>query len=116
MDPLLGELAYELTGIEPLRPTVGFYSSVDRETFYRPGHEPVHTIDYFLKGLRHSVWFSQAIAKSVENGHRTFLELSPNPAVLISVAAVTFSAGLQNAELIETLRRKEDESFGVINA
>ncbi|WP_344870216.1 polyketide synthase Pks13 [Gordonia hankookensis] len=116
MDPLLGELAYELTGIEPLRPSVGFYSSVDRETFYRPGHDPVHTIDYFTKGLRHSVWFSQAIAKSVENGHRTFLELSPNPAVLISVAAVTFSVGLHDAELIETLRRKEDESFGVVNA
>ena len=116
MDPLLGELSYELTGIEPKRLETGFYSSVDREAFYRAGHEPVHTIDYFLKGLRHSVWFSQAIAKSVENGHRTFLELSPNPAVLISVAAVTFSAGLHDAELIETLRRKEDESFGVINA
>ncbi|MDY6807799.1 MAG: polyketide synthase Pks13 [Actinomycetota bacterium] len=116
MDPLLGELAYELTGIEPLRPTVGIYSSVDRETFYRPGHEPVHTIEYFTKGLRHSVWFSQAIAKSVENGHRTFLELSPNPAVLISVAAVTFSAGLHDAELVETLKRKEDESYGLANA
>ncbi|OBA35146.1 polyketide synthase Pks13 [Gordonia sp. 852002-51296_SCH5728562-b] len=116
MDPLLGELSYELTGIEPKRLETGFYSSVDREAFYRAGHEPVHTIDYFLKGLRHSVWFSQAISKSVENGHRTFLELSPNPAVLISVAAVTFSAGLHDAELIETLRRKEDESFGVVNA
>ncbi|GAB09834.1 polyketide synthase Pks13 [Gordonia araii NBRC 100433] len=116
MDPLLGELAYELTGIDPQRPSVGFYSSVDRETFYRPGHEPVHTIDYFLKGLRHSVWFSQAIAKSVENGHRTFVELSPNPAVLISVAAVTFSAGLHDAELVETLKRKEDESHGLVNA
>ena len=116
MDPILGELAYELTGIEPRRLTTGFYSSVDREVFYRAGHEPVHTIDYFLKGLRHSVWFSQAIQKSVENGHRTFLELSPNPAVLISVAAVTFSAGLHDAELIETLRRKEDESFGLVNA
>ena len=116
MDPLLGELSYELTGIEPKRLETGFYSSVDREAFYRAGHEPVHTIDYFLKGLRHSVWFSQAISKSVENGHRTFLELSPNPAVLISVAAVTFSAGLHDAELIETLRRKEDENFGVVNA
>ncbi|MEO9329222.1 polyketide synthase Pks13 [Gordonia aurantiaca] len=116
MDPILGELAYELTGIEPLRPTVGFYSSVDREVFYRAGHEPVHTIDYFLKGLRHSVWFSQAIQKAVENGHRTFIELSPNPAVLISVAAVTFSAGVHDAELIETLRRKEDESYGLVNA
>ncbi|MBT0567576.1 polyketide synthase Pks13 [Williamsia sp. CHRR-6] len=116
MDPLLGELAYELTGIEPLSPKVGFYSSIDRETFYRPGGEPVHTIDYFTKGLRHSVWFSQAIAKAVENGHRTFIELSPNPAVLISVAAVAFGAGLHDAELIETLRRKEDESVGVVTA
>ncbi|GAC79287.1 polyketide synthase 13 [Gordonia malaquae] len=116
MDPILGELSYELTGITPARPTVGFYSSVDREVFYRPGHEPVHTIEYFLKGLRHSVWFAQAIAKSVENGHRTFIELSPNPAVLISVAATTFGAGVLDAELIETLRRKEDESYGLVNA
>ncbi|WP_374693853.1 polyketide synthase Pks13 [Gordonia rubripertincta] len=115
-DPLLGELAYELTGIEPLSPKIGFYSSVDREAFYRPGHAPVHAVEYWTKGLRHSVWFSQAVSKSVENGHTTFLELSPNPAVLISVAAVTFSAGIHDAELIETLRRKEDESYGVINA
>ncbi|MEZ5212327.1 polyketide synthase Pks13 [Gordonia sp. (in: high G+C Gram-positive bacteria)] len=116
MDPLLGELAYELTGIVPQRPSVGFYSSVDREVFYRPGAEPVHTIEYFTKGLRHSVWFAQAIAKTVENGHRTFLELSPNPAVLISVAAAAFGAGLHDVELIETLRRKEDENYGVVNA
>ncbi|GAC58025.1 putative polyketide synthase [Gordonia hirsuta DSM 44140 = NBRC 16056] len=116
MDPLLGELAYELTGIAPLRPTVGFYSSVDREVFYRPGAEPVHTIEYFTKGLRHSVWFAQAIAKAVETGHRTFLELAPNPAVLISVAATTFGAGVHNAELIETLRRKEDEPTGLLTA
>ncbi|MFT4125042.1 MAG: polyketide synthase Pks13 [Gordonia sp. (in: high G+C Gram-positive bacteria)] len=116
MDPLLGELAYELTGIKPAPLGTGLYSSVDREMFYRAGHAPIHTIDYFLKGLRHSVWFSQAIAKSVENGHRTFIELSPNPAVLISVAAVTFSAGLRDAELVETLRRKEDENVGVVNA
>ncbi|MFT4085536.1 MAG: polyketide synthase Pks13 [Gordonia sp. (in: high G+C Gram-positive bacteria)] len=116
MDPLLGELAYELTGIVPLSPEVGFYSSVDREAFYRAGSAPVHTIEYFTKGLRHSVWFAQAIAKSVENGHRTYVELSPNPAVLISVAATTFGAGVHDAELIETLRRKEDESYGLVNA
>ncbi len=97
-------------------PKIGFYSSVDREAFYRPGHAPVHAVEYWTKGLRHSVWFSQAVSKSVENGHTTFMELSPNPAVLISVAAVTFAAGIHDAELIETLRRKEDESYGVINA
>ncbi|MFT3716389.1 MAG: polyketide synthase Pks13 [Gordonia sp. (in: high G+C Gram-positive bacteria)] len=116
MDPLLGELAYELTGIVPESPKVGFYSSVDREVFYRPGCEPVHTIEYFTKGLRHSVWFAQAIAKSLENGHRTFVELSPNPAVLLSVASTAFGAGIQDADFIETLKRKEDESYGLVNA
>ncbi|MGB3602342.1 MAG: polyketide synthase Pks13 [Gordonia sp. (in: high G+C Gram-positive bacteria)] len=116
MDPLLGELSYEITGIEPQKLKYGVYSSVDRETYYRPGTPDVFTIDYYLKGLRHSVWFAQAIAKSVEAGHRTFVELSPNPAVLISVAATTFGAGVHNAELIETLRRKEDESYGLVNA
>ncbi|MFC0316216.1 polyketide synthase Pks13 [Gordonia phosphorivorans] len=116
MDPILGELAYELTGIAALPPTTGFYSSVDREVFYRPGSEPVHTIEYFTKGLRHSVWFAQAIEKAVANGHRTFIELAPNPAVLISVAAAAFGAGIHNAELIETLRRKEDENVGLLTA
>ncbi|WLP92737.1 polyketide synthase Pks13 [Gordonia sp. NB41Y] len=116
VEPILGELAYELTGIEPLPLDFGIYSSVDREAYYRPHAAPVHTVEYFLKGLRHSVWFSQAVAKTVENGHRTFIELSPNPAVLISVAAVTFTAGLHDAELVETLKRKEDESHGLVNA
>jgi len=115
VEPILGELSYELTGIAPQPLAHPIYSSVDREEFYRAG-STVHTVEYFLKGLRHSVWFSQAVAKTVENGHRTFIELAPNPAVLISVAAVTFGAGVHNAELIETLRRKEDESYGLVNA
>ncbi|GAB04493.1 acyltransferase domain-containing protein [Gordonia amarae] len=116
VEPILGELAYEIAGIGPRPLEYGIYSSIDCEEFYRPGGKPIHEVEYFLKGLRHSVWFAQAVAKTVEAGHRTFLELSPNPAVLISVAGTTFGAGVHNAELIETLRRKEDESFGVINA
>ncbi len=116
VEPILGELAYEIAGIHPLPLEYGIYSSIDREEFYRPGGKAIHEVEYFLKGLRYSVWFAQAVAKTVEVGHRTFIELSPNPAVLISVAGTTFGAGIQNAELIETLRRKEDESFGLINA
>ena len=63
VDPLLGELAAELTGIEPITPKLGFYSSVDKDTFYRPGHEPVHPVEYWTKGLRHSVWFTQAVRR-----------------------------------------------------
>ncbi len=115
-DPLLGELAYELAGIEARPIETGLYSSVHREAFFRPGSAPVHDIEYWTKGLRHSVWFVQAVTRAVEDGHRTFVELSPNPVVLLSIAATTYGAGITDAELVETLRRKADENDGVVTA
>ncbi|TSE00845.1 acyltransferase domain-containing protein [Skermania sp. ID1734] len=116
MDALIGELAAELAGIEPQKLKVGLFSTVDKETYYRAGHEPVHTVDYWVKNLRHSVYFTNAVKLAVEAGHTTFLELAPNPVALMQVAATTFAAGLHNAQLIPTLKRKEDEEAGVISA
>ncbi|HEY5852578.1 MAG TPA: beta-ketoacyl synthase N-terminal-like domain-containing protein, partial [Aldersonia sp.] len=116
MDPLLGELAAELAGIEPQKLKVGLYSTVDKETFYRAGHEPIHDVDYWVKNMRHSVWFTNAVRVAVESGHTTYLELAPNPVALMQVAATTFAAGLHDAQLIGTLKRKEDESVGVLSA
>lgn len=116
MDPLLGELQAELMGIEPHALKYPMYSTVNKDEFYKAGHAPVHDVDYWIKGLRHSVWFTQAVEKAVEAGHRTFIEFSPNPVTLISVAAVTFGAGIQDAALVQTLKRKEDESAGIMTA
>ncbi|MFD4179882.1 polyketide synthase Pks13 [Rhodococcus sp. NPDC058514] len=116
VDPLLGELAAELAGIEPGKLKVGLYSSVDKETFYRAGHDPVHQVEYWTKGLRHSVYFTNAVRLAVDAGHTTFVELAPNPATLMSVAATAFDAGLHDAQLIPTLKRKEDEELGVLSA
>ena len=116
MDPLLGELAAELAGIEPQKLKVGLYSTVDKETFYRAGHEPIHDVDYWVKNMRHSVWFTNAVRLAVETGHTTYLELAPNPVALMQVAATTFAVGLHDAQLIGTLKRKEDESAGVLSA
>ncbi|MBD0323116.1 MAG: acyltransferase domain-containing protein, partial [Aldersonia sp.] len=116
MDPLLGELAAELAGLEAHKLKVGLYSTVDKETFYRAGHEPVHDVDYWVKNMRHSVYFTNAVRLAVETGHTTFLELAPNPVALMQVAATTFAAGLHDAQLIGTLKRKEDESLGVLSA
>ena len=91
MDPLLGELAAELAGIEPQKLRVGLYSTVDKEIFYRAGHEPVHDVDYWVKNMRHSVWFTNAVRLAVETGHTTYLELAPNPVALMQVAATTFA-------------------------
>ncbi|MBY6367641.1 acyltransferase domain-containing protein [Rhodococcus corynebacterioides] len=109
VDPLLGELAAELMGIEPHPLATAVFSSVDKEAFYRSGHEPIHGVDYWTKGMRHAVWFTQAVKTAVDSGYTTFVELAPNPVALMSVAATAWAAGVPDATLIATLKRKESE-------
>ncbi len=109
MDPLLGELAAELQGIEPKPLKIGYFSTVHEGGYIRPGGEPIHGVDYWKKGLRHSVYFTHGIRNAVDNGHTTFLELAPNPVALMQVGLTTAAAGLHDAQLIATLARKQDE-------
>lgn len=109
MDPLLGELAAELQGIEPHPLDLGYFSTVHEGGYIRPGGEPIHGVDYWKKGLRHSVYFTHGIRNAVDNGHTTFLELAPNPVALMQVGLTTAAAGLHDAQLIATLARKQDE-------
>ena len=110
MDPLLGELAAELQGIEPRPLHTGYFSTVHEGSYLRPGGEPIHDVDYWKKGLRHSVYFTHGIRNAVDNGHTTFLELAPNPVALMQVGLTTAAAGLHDAQLIGTLARKQDEA------
>ncbi|MFC4376653.1 polyketide synthase Pks13 [Nocardia halotolerans] len=116
MDPLLGELAAELAGIEPTSLRTGLYSTVHEGLFFKPGTDPIHDEPYWVKNMRHSVYFTNAIKAAVDSGHTTFLELAPNSVALMQVLGTTFAAGVHDAQLIPTLKRKEDESAGVIGA
>nr|WP_156689470.1 polyketide synthase Pks13 [Mycobacterium sp. Marseille-P9652] len=115
MDPLLGELAAELQGIKPMSPTVGIYSTVHEGSYIKPGGEPIHDVDYWKKGLRHSVYFTHGIRNAVDSGHTTFLELAPNPVALMQVGLTTAAAGLHDAQLIPTLARKQDEVESMVS-
>ena len=116
MDPLLGELAAELQGIEPHPLNIGYFSTVHEGSYIRPGGEPIHDVDYWKKGLRHSVYFTHGIRNAVDNGHTTFLELAPNPVALMQVGLTTAAAGLHDAQLIATLARKQDEVDSMTSA
>ena len=116
MDPLLGELAAELQGIEPHPLHIGYFSTVHEGGYIRPGGEPIHGVDYWKKGLRHSVYFTQGIRNAVENGHTTFLELAPNPVALMQVGLTTAAAGLHDGQLIATLAKKQDEVESMVAA
>ncbi|MGC2654208.1 MAG: beta-ketoacyl synthase N-terminal-like domain-containing protein, partial [Mycobacterium sp.] len=115
MVPLLGELSAELQGIKPLSPTAGLFSTVHEGRYIKPGSEPIHDVEYWKKGLRHSVYFTQGIRNAVDSGHTTFLELAPNPVALMQVGLTTASAGLHDAQLIPTLARKQDEVESMIS-
>lgn len=109
MDPLLGELAAEIQGIQALPLQTAYYSTVHEGQLIRAGSDPIHDVEYWKKGLRHSVYFTHGIRNAVDNGHTTFLELAPNPVALMQVGLTTASAGLHDAQLIATLARKQDE-------
>ncbi|NUS42780.1 MAG: acyltransferase domain-containing protein [Mycobacteriaceae bacterium] len=115
-DVLLGELSAELAGLEPGRLTAGVFSTVHALGSFPAGGDPIHDVDYWVKNMRHAVWFTQAVGLAVAAGHTTFVELNANPVALVSVAATTFGAGLHDAKLIQTLKRKEDEPRGVVMA
>ncbi|MCX4096637.1 polyketide synthase Pks13 [Nocardia sp. alder85J] len=116
MDPLLGELAAELAGIEPTPLRVDLYSTVRRDAVYPVGNPAVHDVDYWVTNMRHSVYFTHAVRHAVDNGLTTYLELAPNSVALMQVLGTTYAAGVHNAALIPTLKRKEDESAAVIAA
>ncbi|MEV0249923.1 polyketide synthase Pks13 [Nocardia sp. NPDC050712] len=116
MDVLLGELAAELAGIEPTALKVDLYSTAHKSAVYKAGHPPVHNEEYWVTNMRGSVYFTNAVRAAVDSGITTFLELAPNSVALMQVMGTTFAAGLPNAALIPTLKRKEDESAAVIAA
>ena len=116
MDPLLGEFAAELQGIQPKSPRVGIFSTVHEGSYVKPGSEPIHDVDYWKKGMRHSVYFTHGVRNAVDSGHTTFLELAPNPVALMQIGLTTASAGLHDAQLIATLARKQDDVESMISA
>jgi polyketide synthase 13 len=109
MDPLLGEFSAELQGISPMSPNVAIFSTVHEGSYVRPGGEPIHDVEYWMKGMRHSVYFTHGVRNAVDNGFTTFLELAPNPVALMQIGLTTAAAGLPDAQLIATLARKQDD-------
>lgn len=115
-DMLLGDLAAELAGLD-IRPLeYGLFSSVDKETHYPAGHSPVHGTEYWVKGMRHSVWFTHAVRSAVEQGFTTYAEFNANPVAGMSVLATVFDAGLAEPTLVHTLKRKESEVESFLGA
>lgn len=114
VDPLLGELAAETSDIDARPITIPLYSSVDKATVYQPG-EVVHDSDYWTRCTRGRVWFLDAVEKVFAAGHDMLIEICPNPVAILGMMNTAFSVGKGDAQLLYTLKRKENPAESLKN-
>ncbi|ALC06926.1 polyketide synthase [Corynebacterium deserti GIMN1.010] len=109
VEPLLGELAGEISGIEPQPLTIPLFSSVDKGVTYPVG-AVVHDADYMIRCTRQSVFFQDSTEAAFAAGHTTLVEISPNPVALMGMMNTAFTVGKPDAQLLFSLKRKVPES------
>ncbi|WP_342318570.1 polyketide synthase Pks13 [Corynebacterium mayonis] len=114
LDPIMGDLAAELAGLEPKPLQIPLFSSVDRGRIYRPG-ETVHDVDYFLRMTRQPVFFQDATEAAFNAGHTTLVEIAPNPVAMMGMMNTAFSVGKPDAQLLFTTKRKVDEVSSIMD-
>ncbi len=66
------------------------------------------TGEYWWRGLRHRVFFAEAMDAAILRGFETFVEIGPHP-VLSGYMAECLHARQRKADLLPSLRREEDE-------
>ena len=86
VEPLLGELAAAIAGIQAHPVRLPLFSSVDRGRVYQPG-KTVHDADYWVRCTRQSVWFQDAIEQAFAASHTTLVEISC-PTLIVPVFVV----------------------------
>ncbi|OWU96228.1 hypothetical protein B5D80_32595, partial [Micromonospora wenchangensis] len=95
VEPLREPILAALDGITPQPSRIPFYSTVTADEFDTRGL----TAEYWFTNLRSPVRFDRAIARLREQGHRTFIEISPHPVLTPAIGDGAFG----------TLRRDEGD-------
>lgn len=104
VDPLRDELLELLDGITPRTPLVPFHSTAAGRRVEGPELTP----EYWVRNLRQTVRFSEAVQRLLDEGHDLFLEVSPHP-VLLPAIEQTVQHAEARAVALGSLRRDEGE-------
>ncbi|WP_343871442.1 SDR family NAD(P)-dependent oxidoreductase, partial [Dactylosporangium roseum] len=111
IDRLTDEIADALAGITASPTDIAFYSTVTTEPTDGADLGP----DYWIRNLRQPVRFAETVTALLNDGHHTFIEVSPHPVLTPAVEECADHAGA-TATTIGTLRREHDESQQLIRA
>ena len=104
MDPLRADLLRTLDVLKPRPASLPIYSTVTGKVSDGTELGALH----WVKNLREPVLFSTAVQLLLEDGHDTFLEVSPHPVLLSAIQQGIHHLGREGV-LLPSLRREEDE-------
>ena len=104
MDPLRADLLRALDVLKPRPVSLPIYSTVTGKISDGRELGALH----WVKNLREPVLFSTAVQLLLEDGHDTFLEVSPHPVLLSAIQQGIHHLGREGV-LLPSLRREEDE-------
>ncbi|HRI71827.1 MAG TPA: SDR family NAD(P)-dependent oxidoreductase, partial [Polyangium sp.] len=111
VDPLKADLLDELCQIKPQASQLPMRSTVTCQ----PLQGPEVDATYWWNNLRQPVRFSDVVQGLLEDGHTIFVELSPHPILLPSIAENLRTLGIEGA-CIASLRRQTNESLTMLEA
>jgi FkbH-like protein len=111
VDDLGAEVLAALAGIEPRPARVPLISTVTGAELDTTGMDPA----YWLRNLRQTVRFADAVRTLLDAGHRLFVEASTHPVLTGAVAQVAEEHG-RPASVTGTLRRGEDEQTALLHS
>ncbi|MGA6170676.1 type I polyketide synthase [Streptomyces sp. NPDC012600] len=94
-------LLSDLDGITPLPGAVPYYSSVTGGLLDTKALD----VEYWYRNLRQTVEFEQATRSLLAAGHRVFIEVGPQPALMYGIEDTATDAGAPETLVLDTLRR-----------
>ena len=112
MDPLGPDLLDALAGLSPGAVAVPLYSTVT--TTRSPGRDLDPT--YWTRNLRQPVRFAETVHSLLDDGHVTFIEMSPHPLLVGAIDEAARDAGVQRVLAVGSARRDESERENLLDA
>ncbi len=103
VEELRDELLDGCAGIAPGSGTVALYSALSGELLDGASLDG----DYWYRNLRETVRFQDATRALLEEGHRTFIELSPHPVLTLGIEQTVESEMTSEVGVLGSLRRGE---------
>ncbi|WP_428835932.1 type I polyketide synthase [Streptomyces alboflavus] len=115
IDEIRDTLLAALSGVRPGPATVPFYSTVSGE----PVDPTALDAAYWVRNLRETVQFHRTVERLLDDGHSTYVELSPHPVLTVAVAETAEAVGPERAGdvlVVESLRRNEGDLARLLTA